>query len=257
MIEKNFSHSLWRVGMNNWIFLRGLTRGNIHWGKFPEIFKELNPSAVVEFLEIPGNGLLSDEPTSTDPKEVIDQIRNRSKFISNNETFNVCGISLGGMVALKWAELYPTEILSVATINTSLSQYSPFYHRLAISNYGKIIWGLLACDEKEQEKIILEITSNNFSKAAFYLESFSEFSKNHQVTKANFIKQLLLASNIEIKKFPNIPLKVISSKMDRLVDSSCSDEVAKALGAKQLIHPTAGHDLPLDEPVWLAEQLIN
>lgn len=241
---------------NNWVFLRGLTRGNIHWGKFPEEFKKLNPDCDLVFLEIPGNGSLNNEETPITAKTVIDLLRARCKFTLENESFHVCGISLGGMIALKWAELYPEEIRSVTTINTSLNQFSPFYQRLEIFNYGKIIWGLFACDASEQERIILKITSNHFAKAESYLESFVAFSKNHQVSKTNFVKQLLLANNIKIKNIASISLKVISSKKDRLVDSTCSDKIAKAFKGKQFIHPTAGHDLPLDEPIWLAEKLL-
>ena len=46
---------------NRWVFLRGLTRGNIHWSKFPEVFKTINPDAEMEFLEIPGNGFRFEE----------------------------------------------------------------------------------------------------------------------------------------------------------------------------------------------------
>ncbi len=242
---------------NNWVFLRGLTRGNIHWGNFPEIFKRLNPEAEIEFLEMPGNGLLSEEISPINPKQVIELLRYKSKFCQNNLPFNICGISLGGMVALKWSELYPEDIQSVAVINSSLKQYSPIYQRLIPNNYGKIIGALFKSDEEEQERIILSITSNKFEENQKYLKSFAELSKEHKVSRANFIRQLILASNIKIQTHPNLPLIVISSKLDRLVHSSCSEKIAENLGGSLYEHPTAGHDLPLDEPEWLSDMLVS
>jgi len=241
----------------NWVFLSGLTRGTPHWGDFPKIFKNLHPKINSEFLEIPGNGSLYLEETPINPEKVIQFLKNRSQFCQKNVPFNICGISLGGMIALKWAELYPQDICSVVIINSSLNQCSPFYQRLRLKNYYSILKGLFHTNSMYQEELILKITSNKFEETKRYLNLFSNFSKDHKVSKANFTKQLLLANNVLIHHFPNIPLKVICSKNDRLVNSICSDKIAIALNGLQIIHPTAGHDLPLDEPKWLSEHLVT
>jgi pimeloyl-ACP methyl ester carboxylesterase len=48
---------------------------------------------------------------------------------------------------------------------------------------------------------------------------------------------------------------VIWSEKDRLVSSHCSQNIAKKFDASCFTHPTAGHDLPLDEPEWLTQIL--
>jgi homoserine acetyltransferase len=238
-----------------WIFLRGLTRGNIHWGDFPEIFKKLNPDAAIEFLEIPGNGNLYQEITPINAKEVVDLIRKKSQFCQENLPLNICGISLGGMIALKWAELYPENIQTITIINSSLSQFSPFYHRLIPANYVKILKAVTEPNIFEQEKFVLSVTSNKIQETSRYLKVFSTFATEHKMLKTNVVRQLILASKINIKKINSIPLTVINSKNDRLVNSSCSEKIAIGLNGKIIIHSTAGHDLPLDEPVWLSEVL--
>jgi len=242
---------------NNWIFLRGLTRGNIHWGDFPQIFKLQNPKASIEFLEIPGNGEGCHINTPLDPAEVIDFLRKNSKFVQQNQKFNICGISLGGMLALKWTELYPDEIKSISIINSSLGQYSAFYHRLNIFNIGKVLSALFEVDPEKQEETILTMTSNKLKENKKYLKTFSEYSKQYPVSKKNFVRQLILANEIVINDLPEVPLKVICSKQDRLVDHGCSLQIHSMLGGQFFEHPTAGHDLPLDEPEWLSKMLLS
>lgn len=242
---------------NNWIFLRGLTRGNIHWGAFPELFLAANPGAQVEYLEIPGNGFLSDQLTPTDPEEVIKFLRSISELAQSNATYHLCGISLGGMVALKWAQMYPDLVESVTVINTSLSQYSSIFQRLMPANYAKLLSALFNNVADEQEETILRITSNKFEQNKKYLDSFARFASEHKVTRSNFLRQLILAKNIHFHQFPDIKLNVLSAAKDRLVHSSCSGEIAKGLKGKLVIHPTSGHDLPLDEPEWLIKQLMK
>ncbi len=248
----------WSDGMKSrhWIFLRGLTRGNIHWGQLPELIKQNFPDAQMEFLEIPGNGLLSEEISPTSPVEVINHLRNKSQFMKEGYQIQLCGISLGGMVALKWAELYPQNIQSVIAINSSLSQYSPFYDRLKPNNYFSLIQALIQSNEYKQEEGILRITSNFYDKNKNYIKVFGDFAKNHQTTKANFLRQLRLATNIKIEKEIIVPVQILISTNDRLVNANCSRKIALNLKAKTQEHPTAGHDLSLDDPEWLIETLF-
>jgi hypothetical protein len=142
----------------------------------------------------------------------------------------------------------------VTIINCSLKQFSSFYQRLNPTYYRKIISTLFSNNALIQEQVVLSITSNRAEKYDRYLHKFAEFSKHHPVTKKNFFNQLLLASRIKISSL-HVPLKVISAINDRLVSQICSSEIAVNLKGKLVIHPMAGHDLPLDEPEWLAQQL--
>lgn len=245
------------MNSNRWIFLRGLTRGNIHWAGFPSAFQGINPDAEMEFLEIPGNGYCFDQSSPLSVKKLIESLRSKSKFVQDKKSFNICGISLGGMAAMKWCEVYPEEIESVTVINTSLSQYSSFDKRLLPENYELLIRTLFLTNTYEQEKNVMKITSNKFNENRKYLEVFSEFSKQHEVTKINFLRQLILAKSVHIETIPLVPFKIINSTHDRLVHYSCSVEIAAKLGGDLITHPTAGHDLPLDEPEWLSEILVK
>lgn len=243
---------------NNWIFIRGLTRGNAHWGEFPQILKQHVHELNTEFLEIPGNGSLNNIKTPLNACDVVRFLQDKSVMYAQNLPVNICGISLGGMIALKWAEMDPQNVQSVVIINSSLSQCSSIFQRIIPKNYYRMIKAVLSSNIAEQESAILEMTSNHLDKTKKYIESFVEFSSKYPVLRENFLRQLILASRIRIDKWPShMPLKIISSQMDRLVDSSCSDEMAIYLKGTQYIHMSAGHDLPLDDPQWLAEILTS
>jgi predicted alpha/beta hydrolase family esterase len=58
---------------------------------------------------------------------------------------------------------------------------------------------------------------------------------------------------------PRKPIKkqglVLYSKKDDLVDPSCSIAIAKHLSAQIIAHENAGHDLILDDPMWVVARM--
>ena len=113
--------------------------------------KKQNPKLEFEPIEIPGNGTLHQSRTPLNVEETIQSLQNQSSFLKKNNPINLLGISLGGMLALKWAELIPSQIENLIIINSSLKQTSSFYKRLRINQYFK----LFECIKKKdlEEKI--------------------------------------------------------------------------------------------------------
>jgi pimeloyl-ACP methyl ester carboxylesterase len=74
--------------------------------------------------------------------------------------------------------------------------------------------------------------------------------------RGNFVRQLLAASRY---RWPNInvdvPLLLLASAQDRMVNPVCSVALQAAARAALQMHPNANHDLPLDAPEWTAEQI--
>ena len=54
---------------------------------------------------------------------------------------------------------------------------------------------------------------------------------------------------------PAPPLLILASEHDALVDHSCSRQLARHWTTAFAEHPTAGHDLPLDDGPWVARQV--
>jgi len=78
----------------------------------------------------------------------------------------------------------------------------------------------------------------------------------HPVAAANALRQLLAAARfMPPRSKPPIPTLVLSGLGDRLVNPRCSQAIAQAWNLPLETHPTAGHDLTLDEPEWVIEKL--
>jgi len=242
---------------NKWVFLRGLARGNIHWAEFPETLKATTGIIEIELLEIPGNGDSYNEKTPICGKRVVEILRSRSRFVRENTHFHLCGVSLGGMVALKWAELFPNEVSSVVIINSSLRRCSSVFQRLVPSNYPVLAQNIFSNNYYKNELRILRCTSNFHHRYSDKISIFAKFAKEHPIMFSNFIKQLWLAQNIDVQSNFSCPIKIVMSLKDRFVSPECSKAMAQYLKAPLFIHPTAGHDLPLDDPNWLCNILLN
>jgi len=76
------------------------------------------------------------------------------------------------------------------------------------------------------------------------------------VSASNAMRQLLAAARFRAPEVaPPAPLLVLCSRGDRLVDPQCSIRLAAAWNARLAVHPTAGHDLPLDDGPWVAARV--
>lgn len=240
-----------------WVLLRGLSRGNNHWGEFPTLL--LKQGLEVELLEIPGNGTRYKETTPLNPLKVIESIKKKSQFSKEKKTFNICGISLGGMLALKWAETFPDEVEQVVLINSSLPQLSPVYHRISFKSIAKIMRGLTSKDSLVRESITLDLTVNNEELRKQHLKLFARLSEKNPISVQNFLRQLYLATRIRVHRSLTlrVPLTIIVSIKDHFVNPSCSFEMARFFGVNPISHPTSGHDLPLEFPDWLLNILVQ
>jgi pimeloyl-ACP methyl ester carboxylesterase len=241
-----------------WIGLRGLARGNGHWGNFPEVLKSFDPNIDFEMLEIPGNGTLNNNRTPLIAEEVLTLLKQNSRIANENKSFNLIGISLGGMLGLKWAEQFPLEIEKLIVINSSLSQFSPFHKRLQPDQILHLTQALYEKNTAKRELIILKIVSNFVEKNKSNLKKNIEFSTNYPTTTSNLLRQLILAKFLTIDKTKlNTQIKLLCSSNDKLVHYSCSKKIAEQFSLPIQFHTSAGHDLLLDAPEWVAKQMIN
>jgi pimeloyl-ACP methyl ester carboxylesterase len=76
------------------------------------------------------------------------------------------------------------------------------------------------------------------------------------VSRVNVIRQLAAAARYQAPAgAPLMPVLLLAGAGDRLVSPRCSEALARQWSAPLAVHPTAGHDLPLDDGAWVAGQV--
>ncbi|MGR9051078.1 MAG: alpha/beta fold hydrolase [Gammaproteobacteria bacterium] len=233
------------------ILLRGMLREQRHWGEFRSSLEDRLPDRALLALDLPGNGVLYDERSPCSIAAMTEALRKRVG--SDAVRANIIAISMGAMVALDWMTRYPDEIASAVLINTSVRPFSPFYRRLRPHNYARL--PLLFKAVPTREKLILSVTSNKHADDNALLVKWTAWQHQYPVSPLNMVRQLFAAATFKVECRPRQPLLLVGSRHDRLVDYRCSAALASAWDAPYLEHPGAGHDLPLDEPEWLAERI--
>lgn len=240
--------------MSTWVLLRGLMRESRHWGEFPEALRQEIPDAKAICLDLPGNGSLNDMPSASTVAEMAAWCRSELARRAIGPPFNLLAMSLGAMVAVALAAMHGDEIGRCVLINTSLRP-SPFYRRLRPATYPALLkLILLGGGPAEWEATILRLTSNRQAPAV--LDDWIAYRREHPVSTRNALRQLLAAARYRAPLTrPEPPLLLLASTGDRLVDPACSRALAGRWGSDIVEHPTAGHDLPLDDGPWVAQQL--
>jgi pimeloyl-ACP methyl ester carboxylesterase len=242
--------------VSTWILLRGLTRESRHWGEFPEHLKLECGAAKVLSIDLPGNGRLYGWDSPLRVADMAQSCRRQLLERGVAPPYFVLAMSLGAMVAVDWAMRHPTEIAGCVLINTSLRPFSPFYHRLQPGSYWPLANLLLRGGDAEyRERTILRLTSS-LPPAPAILAAWAGYARQCPVSSRNALRQLLAAVRYQAPAArPAPPLLILSGAHDRLVDPRCSRRLAAQWATSFAEHPTAGHDLPLDDGPWVARQV--
>ncbi|OYV00750.1 MAG: alpha/beta hydrolase [Burkholderiales bacterium PBB5] len=222
--------------------LRGLTREQAHWGDFVPRLQRAQPHSAVLCLDLPGAGLLHCQPCPLQVAAMLPAVRAQlppllaaaqakrpppTAAAGVAGPVRLLGLSMGGMLASAWAQAFPQEVAALVLVNTSLRPYSGVADRLRLANHADV------------------------------LAQWQAIRQARPVSTANALRQLLAAARFQHRgPPPAVPTWVLHSAGDALVSPRCSVALAAAWAVPRLCHPSAGHDLPLDAPDWLVQQLV-
>lgn len=243
--------------MTTWILLRGLTREAAHWGTFPATLAHALPEAKVITLDLPGNGACHDQHSPWSVAQMAQACRAELLRRSVAPPYHLLAMSLGAMVATEWARIAPDEVAGCVLINTSLRPFSAFHRRLRPANYLRLLrLALFTREPLAIETMVWRLTSNQTHPDAAKLAQWVSIRAVHPVTRLNALRQLVAAARYRATASAPVPnTLLLASTRDGLVHSSCSQAIALAWACPLVLHPTAGHDLPLDDPVWVVQQV--
>jgi len=239
-----------------WILLRGLTRESRHWGAFATLLAARDG---VLPIDLPGNGAQVHTRSPLAVDAYVDALRAEARRRGARAPYRVLAMSLGGMVATSWALRYPEEIERLVLVNTSMRPYSRMPERLRPTAWPVLVRVAHHWDGRDAEGIaetlIHGLTCARRDTLAADLATWRAIRASAAVSRANALRQLAAAARYTVRDVPRCALLVVSSRGDRLVNPVCSARLARAWGAPHVEHPWAGHDLPHDDPQWLADAL--
>lgn len=245
--------------MSTWVLLRGLMREARHWGDFPAQFQKITGAQNVVTLDFPGNGQLHRQASPSSVAEMAESCRTQLERLGHRPPYNVLALSLGAMVAEAWSERYPQELDRMVLINTSLAPYNPFYQRMRPRNYPGLLRFLVFNSIPARERSVLHITSNKqrtVQQRTALLEQWESYAGECPVSRANILRQLRAAATFHAAPLPPpVPVLLLSGLQDNLVNAKCSLTLAQRWNSPIRLHPTAGHDIPLDDGEWVAQQV--
>ncbi len=242
-----------------WVLLRGLTREQGHWGEFPDRLRTALPGAQVLMPDLPGNGSLYALQSPTRVEAMADVVRTTLRAAGAKPPYAVLAMSLGAMVSVAWANRYPDELSRMVLINTSLRPFSPFWQRLRPQQYTTLLrLALLPTPPRVREAAILRATTRLITHDEPVLDHWQALRAEHPCSTRNALRQLFAAARFRAPlQAPPVPALLLCSQRDALVDSRCSQAIARAWQRPLAVHPAAGHDLPLDDADWVIAQLIR
>ena len=243
--------------MRTWVLLRGLTREARHWGDFADVLRRAMPGARVVALDLPGCGRRRDRPAPARIGPIVQCVREDLRESGEAPPVHLLGLSLGAMVAIDWASRYPEEVAACVLVNTSTRAFSPFRERLRPRNYPLLAkLALPGLADRERESAILGLTSAGGDPGGTIVEAWTGYRRDCPTSGGNALRQLLAAMRYGGgREAPPVPTLVLASEGDRLVDPSCSRALAARWKAAIELHPSAGHDLPLDDGEWVAGRI--
>lgn len=235
----------------NWLLLRGLTRDQRHWGEFPEL-ATTRLGDTIATIDPPGFGTQNATPSPRTISAITDDIR--ARFDRGTGNWSVLGISLGGMIAMDWCSRYPGDFHRCVLINTGAKDVASF--RNFKPGTLPVFAGRAFRSDYAHESSVLRLSSNQ-PRATLdrVAREWALYQRDARPTMTSVLSQALAGATFTLPQRLSTPLLILASKRDRLASYRMSERIAERYGAPIRLHPTAGHDLPLDDGPWILDQI--
>ena len=238
-----------------WVLLRGLTREAAHWGTFGQALAARCGDLVVP-LDLPGSGARAAERSPWAVPEMAE--RCRRVLPPHDGPTVLVALSLGAMVAIEWSRQAPLTVAGCVLVNTSAGGRNPFWERLRPVHYPDVLRMLAGMAPAAREQRVLAMTSARPGQHGPALAQWVAIAQARPVRASVAVRQLWAAARYRAAPAaPPVPVLLLASAGDRLVAPDCSRRLAAHWNVPLREHPWAGHDLPLDDPQWVVEQVTG
>ncbi len=161
------------------------------------------------------------------------------------------------MLATDWVHRFPSDFSRVVIINSSAGDLSPVHHRLRLGNLPRLLRSVTSRDPVERELGILALTTATHGEDRALACEWAGYLADARPRRRVTVAQLLAAVRFRAPPVLPVPALILGSEGDRFTDPSCSRRLAERFAAELRVHPSAGHDLPTDDPSWVASQIAE
>lgn len=235
---------------NCWYLIRGLSRESRHWFAFDDELAAATGVPVIA-LDLPGTGTQHTQPCPLSVERIVRDLEISS---DPSATVGLLGISFGGMVALEAANFHGRRVSHLVLINSS-SRLSPAIDRLQPAGMLGFVQALKERDPRKREERIYALTTTTSPRLLqHYASQAARIAETAPVSRLTAIRQLLAAASYRPKPVAARCL-VLTGARDRVVNPRCSATLAAFLRGRHVMHPTGGHDLPVEDPRWVASHV--
>lgn len=244
-----------RLVVHDLILLRGLAREQGHWGVFTDKLLKVPGVNSIHCIDLPGNGQYFKLTSPLSIEEMAEFVHSHNP-LQGDKPATLVAISMGAMVAIELANQYPESYRAAYLMNTSLSGVSPIYQRLRPKSLESFYRILRSGTAREKEQHILELVCNSAALRGETLEEWTRVAHARPTLVSNALRQLVAAGRYRLPKVrPRVPMALMTSKADRMVDFKCTIELAKTWGLPVAVNENCGHEMALDDPDWVCETL--
>lgn len=237
------------------ILLRGLAREAMHWLEFPKQLQTAINGSQLHLIDFPGCGKYYQQTALGSITDMTEHARAEvhiQSLIAQAPVF-IIGISMGGMVALDWAQRYPHELNGLVLINSS-SGNQPFWWRLKPGAWLTMLRTIFAAPDT-REKLVLKVVSNQRADYRRRAQQWLDIQQQRPITRSTILSMLRAAARFRPQPYCAADGLVLASAQDRMVSVHASEALAKQFHWPLNIHPSAGHDLPMDDAAWVADKI--
>ncbi len=240
------------------LFIRGLARHSKHWATLTDSLEQRFGPHHLEFIDLPGNGTRIDETSYLKISDYVHDLQKKSHLIKTGIKPILVTISMGSMIGLNWISHFPDQIKGLVIINSSASKVCPTWQRLKPQTLQKFLKILFTSSDNSlsKEQTIIKLTTFQWEHTLALAPTFSKWPLTRV---SNFLRQIYAANRFRLPT----PTPEMSKKIevwvgarDQLVHPDCSRLISQKLSAPLVIHPNAGHDIALDDPRWVLDQLV-
>ena len=249
------------VFMIHIVLLRGLAREAAHWLDFPDQLQTRlqllwGDNYQLHLVDFPGCGKYFQQNALASVADMTEFARNEiTETKPGTDPLYLLGISMGGMVALDWAQRYPRAVNGLVLINSSAGNH-PLWWRLRPAAWPTMVRALLTSSQA-REAGVLKTVSNNAADYAHNLKQWLAIQQQRPVSRATIITMLRAAAHFRPRSTCAPAGLVLASEHDRMVSVRASEAIARQFHWPINKHPSAGHDLPMDDPHWVATEIAH